>query len=290
MTQTLTHHPVKLIAPLKYFGAKYYLARRHLALVPRDTEVCTDLYGCTGVVALNAPAFLYQHYNELDFFKFIVLKTIKFHGKALRDCLLEVKYSEETFEKYKEINQKHVDYPEPHKLDPIMVSMAMLIRNRMSRGADGETYGWSDRLRRNMPEYISAWGSMINAMPMTAKRLQTINLHNYPALTFMKTLFNSQKKFTYMDPPYPHDIRVTDDNYGPFEMKPEQHMELLSACRAEDPTRHRIMLCSYPNPMYDTELKDWRRIDFDIASSSGQTKKKKRKIDSIYLNYTPEAA
>jgi DNA adenine methylase len=274
--------PEKLTAPTKIYGGKHYLCRRHLELVPDDAESFYDIYGGTGVMALNAPPHLKKVvYNDLDPHKWAVMKAIKCNHEELTEQLRELKYSEETFRVHREIyeaQQRSIG-------DRSVVALAVtkLVVNRMSRGADEKTYGWSDRLRRKMPEYLSAWGSMVDSIPTIHRRLQKVTVKLWDAMVCLHSAIETAPKpCIYLDPPYVQSTRVAPTRYDRFEVTLEHHRKLASACRN---CGAYIMIAGYRNPHYDEWFKHYRRIDINQASHSGQGKTKKVKVESLWMNF-----
>ena len=45
------------------------------------------------------------------------------------------------------------------------------------------------------------------------------------------------------------------------------------------------MLSGYPNPLYDTELADWKRQDFEIDNKVAGGKAKRKMTESLWMNF-----
>jgi DNA adenine methylase len=87
----------------------------------------------------------------------------------------------------------------------------------------------------------------------------------------------------YLDPPYLPETRAAADVYA-HEMTREQHVELLKVLSAIE---GRFVLSGYRNNLYDraAELCGWARRDFELANHSAGGEKKRRVIESVWLNY-----
>ncbi len=83
--------------------------------------------------------------------------------------------------------------------------------------------------------------------------------------------------FIFLDPPYPLCVRKKKIETYDCELTNQDHEALLEVIRSYVDAK--IMICSYPNEIYDTALSDWRYIDFQ-----GQTRRGKI-IERIYMNY-----
>ena len=59
------------------------------------------------------------------------------------------------------------------------------------------------------------------------------------------------------------------------------HAALLTLCKR---AKANIAISGYRNPLYDRELADWKRIDWDVVASSAGGKDNKR-VESLWMNY-----
>lgn len=84
------------------------------------------------------------------------------------------------------------------------------------------------------------------------------------------------RAFVYCDPPYPLDSRLSGPQYR-CEMTDDQHDELLWVIR-QLPCM--VAISSYPNPMYERALEDWRQIRFLATTRSG-----KQATECVWFNY-----
>ena len=70
--------------------------------------------------------------------------------------------------------------------------------------------------------------------------------------------------------------------YGPYEMTRLQHFWLVAAIRAHSGP---AAISGYRCEEYDRWLRDWRRFDFDMPNNSGQTRRKQRRVESLWINW-----
>lgn len=87
-----------------------------------------------------------------------------------------------------------------------------------------------------------------------------------------------------LDPPYPREVRSDRKRIYQFEPSDtgddwDWHMNMLSVARRL-PTL--VVVCCYPNPVYDEQLADWRTVDYFSTVRSGARRKER-----LYLNYPP---
>ncbi len=88
--------------------------------------------------------------------------------------------------------------------------------------------------------------------------------------------------FIYLDPPYPKSTWKSQNRMFTHEMTDEQHRNLLHV--VECLSNHcNIMISSYPNEMYDSELADWHTTTFQSQTRNGLATEK------LYMNYPAPA-
>ena len=85
----------------------------------------------------------------------------------------------------------------------------------------------------------------------------------------------TDKWFIYLDPPYVHSTRCRADMYA-FEMDDEAHEALLAFAKATDAM---VAISGYRSELYDSHLKNWRRIDYMTQTRGGM------KPESLWMNY-----
>jgi len=87
--------------------------------------------------------------------------------------------------------------------------------------------------------------------------------------------------FLFVDPPYPRDSRKNGKRLYAHEMTDDDHARLLATLKAiaDLPACVNIMLCSYPNPLYDRELIGWRTWDHQVQTRQGVA------MERVYYNY-----
>ncbi len=61
-----------------------------------------------------------------------------------------------------------------------------------------------------------------------------------------------------------------------------QHFWLVAALRAHSGP---AAISGYRCGDYDRWLRDWRRFDFDMPNNAGQTRRKQRRTESLWINW-----
>ena len=84
------------------------------------------------------------------------------------------------------------------------------------------------------------------------------------------------------DPPYAPKTRTAKTAYGPYEMTLFQHARLIAALRSHGGP---AAISGYRCGDYDRWLKGWRRFDFEMPNNAGQSKRKQRRCESLWINW-----
>lgn len=170
---------------------------------------------------------------------------------------------------------------------------AMYVRCRMSMMGLGKTFCplTTARLRRSVQELASSWVNSVDQLDLVHMRLYPVCVIAGDGIEASQK-FNDPAVFQYLDPPYPHVARSSEQMYEE-EMTIEQHEMLLkfltsSGCQA------RVMLSTYANELYSSYLdnkRNWRCIKIDVHHSMHKVErggKKAKKQELVYVNY-PES-
>lgn len=136
------------------------------------------------------------------------------------------------------------------------------------------------RTRRGMNNEVSAWLSSIEGLSLVHDRLRRVLILNRPALSVIRSE-DSPATVMYLDPPYLQETRASPDVYA-CEMSAQDHQEMLHAVKD---CASRILLSGYRSDLYDSELKDWRREDIDVANHASGAKTKRRMTECVWMNY-----
>jgi DNA adenine methylase len=264
--------------PLKYHGGKSYLARKIIALMPPAQAFAEHFAGGMSV-GLNLDPLPCHLANDIDpdlmnFWARLQSAT----DTGLLDAIRSLSYSAESFEAAKV----------EEALDPDSRALAFLVMKRMSRGALGKDFAWSDRTRGKrraggpFPGDRNAWETAVEGLPRVVERLASIRLTCRDALESIRAVDAEfgRDVVHYLDPPYLPSTRTHRKAYA-HEMTREQHGELLHLIRD---VRGAVLLSGYPSSLYDTELVGWHRVEWERANDSGQGKTKERRVECLWMN------
>jgi DNA adenine methylase len=88
-------------------------------------------------------------------------------------------------------------------------------------------------------------------------------------------------RFVFIDPPYLAETRTSAARYRHEFNSRKEHQRLLDTV-LQIPAP--VMLCSYPNELYNARLSDWRQMDYFSTVRSGA-----RRLERCWMNYdTPK--
>jgi DNA adenine methylase len=265
----------KLRSPLKWHGGKSYLARRIIALIP-PTRAFAEHFAGGMSVGLNLDPLPSHLANDVD------PDLMNFWGQLQRssrggllDAIRALDYSRVTFDRALDSLSRGRGLPAASR------ALAFLVTKRMSRGALGKEFAWSDRLRGGQPGDLNAWETMVEGLPRVVERLATIRLTCLDALESIRAADDEHGPDVvhYCDPPY---LLATRTHRGAYarEMTDDQHAELLRVLRD---VRGPVLLSGYRSPLYDAELAGWHRVEWSRPNDSGQGRTKGRRVECLWM-------
>ena len=115
-----------------------------------------------------------------------------------------------------------------------------------------------------------------------ADRLSGVAIDNRDAVTVVQR-YNREHCFLYLDPPY---VFSTRNAYlYKYEMKDEQHIELINAAKEH---KGLVAISGYNSELYDEHLGDWRKVEINVMSglARGKTPNSKgKRVECLWMNY-----
>lgn len=265
---------MKTIRPVfKCHGGKFYLAKWVIDNFPENYENMTYIEPYIGGanVLINKKKSVNEIVSDVDPNIIEIYHALRDEPKELIRRLNLCKYCQETFERA--IKKAKFDDYLDHAVNEFIVK-------RMSRGGLGKAFAWSNRERGGQPGDVNAWQTAIKGLPYLAERLKEVYIFNKPAVEVLKT-FDSPDSFTYCDPPYLHETRVSKTVYS-SEMSTEDHIELAHTLNA---FQGKAMISGYMSPLYARLYKNWNVEKKKIANHSSQKKVKDKKIEILWKNF-----
>ncbi len=117
-------------------------------------------------------------------------------------------------------------------------------------------------------------GSVIDELRYTADNVSFMNLH-YKTLLELYSIEGLSRVF-YFDPPYLMETRSYKKPIYKHEWNEKDHREFLKLIvKVQNP----VLLSHYPCKLYDTALKNWRKIQYNTMTRAGVRK------ENLYMNF-----
>lgn len=166
--------------------------------------------------------------------------------------------------------------------DPVVAAWRFFVRCRQSlAGRMGSFAPLSrTRTRRGMNEQASAWLNAIDGLPAVHARLKRVVILNHDALAVIRQQ-DGEKTLFYLDPTYVPDSRTAPDVYA-HEMTVAQHEQLLVTVKG---CKGKVMLSGYASELYDRELAEWNREEFDLPNNAAGGESKRRMVEVLWRNW-----
>lgn len=265
-------------SPLKWHGGKSRLASKLVDLTPPHICRVEPYGGALWYTLASDPEGASEVVNDMSYQLTNFWWTLRSekHFRKMKRHLEATPFSEIEFK----LAESRVKKPP----DPIAAAN-FFVRCRQSRAGNFKSFApvTKNRLRRGMNEQVSAWITSINGLEPVYHRLRKVFILSKPALDVISLLEAPGTHF-YLDPPYMHGVRVSTDMYA-HEMTDDDHGDLLDLITGK--INGTIMISGKRCNLYDTKLKHWNRIDFDVPMDSASGKSKRRTKESVWLNYSP---
>jgi len=259
--------------PVKWHGGKHYLAARIISLFP-DHRIYLEPFGGAASVLLNKQPVEVEAYNDLDLRISRLFRVLQTEGPRFAERLRFVPYSEYEFNESKEYPEDACDFEK---------AIRDFISWRQSFGGQGKTWSYTTkRARGGMAGDVNAWWTAIDQLDAIYERLRRVQILCQPALNAIKR-FDNEECLIYCDPPYLHETRSPNsrDVYG-VEMTEKDHEKLgETLCRCKS----KVIVSGYPSELYNRMFKGWRSMAFDIANHAAGGATKRRKSETLWLNW-----
>ena len=90
-------------------------------------------------------------------------------------------------------------------------------------------------------------------------------------------LFHNPDNVLFMDPPYPLEAISSKNKIYKYSWTNKDHQKFISLVKD---LRCKVLICSYHNELYDTELKDWRKLEYQVYDHAHNLK-----TEVLWMNY-----
>jgi len=170
-----------------------------------------------------------------------------------------------------------------------------LVGKQSFSGHFGSSWSFSSNSgskNKSMVLTTSSWISVLNRFNKIHERFKNVIIENMDALDLLDK-YDSEGTWFYTDPPYLGTTRSGGDYQYDFKDDVLHEKLLKKLCKVKG----KVMLSGYPSELYDSLLKDWRKVEIPIACMSvGRTRSsgtrgtgtvtgKYDRIEVLYMNY-----
>jgi len=245
---------------LRYFGAKWRLAPWIVQMFPAHRCYVEPFGGAAGVLLQKRRSYS-EVYNDLDGDVVNFWRVLRDPPKraALIDAVSHTPYAREEFE----LSWEATD-------DEIERARRLCIRAQMGFGSAGATKGSTGFRIDTARAYGTAqhlWLRYPDAIAAAGQRFQGVLIENRPAIDVMAN-HDAPDTLHFVDPPYLPEVRRWRTQCGyKHEMTPQDHLDLLRACRS---LSGYVLICGYRSEMYLKELDGWQMRTKRARISAGR--------------------
>lgn len=260
---------------LRWHGGKWILAPWIIEKFPQH-RIYVEPYGGAASVLLRKPRSYAEVYNDLDDDVVSMFRVLRGpRAKELVDSIIFTPYARSEFKTAYEPTD-----------DPVEAARRLMIRSFMGFGSDGHNgarmTGFRSTSNRSGTTPAHDWDNYPDALELIIARLSGVVIENAPAIDVMRRN-DTPATLHYVDPPYVHATRSKAHNSSKknyrHEMSDADHEQLLAFLKQ---LKGRVVLSGYPHPLYETEMKGWRRTE-RAALADGARKR----TEVLWMNFDP---
>jgi DNA adenine methylase len=264
--------------PLKWHGGKQPLASKIVALFPPHSNFVEVYAGGLAVLLAKDPEGVSEVVNDIsgeltNFWR--VLQSPEQFPRFQRRVEATV-FSEAEWIRA-EVMANYRPTCEVEWAWAFFVRCRQSLAGRMKSFAPIST----SRRRRGMNEQASAWLTAVEGLPAVHERLKRVVILNRDGCEVIRQ-FDKPDTVVYLDPPYLPQTRKATEVYS-HEMTEADHRVFLTTVKAVKSAA--VAVSGYRSDFYDSELSDWRRVEFDVANHAAGGEQKRRMVEVVYCNW-----
>jgi DNA adenine methylase len=237
--------------------------------------IYVEPFGGGASVLLNKSPVDNEIYNDLDkrlFDLFSVLRDPD-QSKQLIRLLKKTLYHETEF---------HTAWANPLDADSVKRARQVFVQLRYAFGGFGSRgtkpgFGFAKSGSRAL-----ATKNCIDELEAITERLRTVTVMSRCGIDVIQR-FDSKDTLHFCDPPYVSSTRTGSRDYI-HEMVDDDHKRLIDVLRR---VKGKVMLSGYGSQLYDSQLKNWRRVERTQALSCSRDKTQKR-TEVLWMNFEPD--
>ena len=254
---------------LKYPGSKWRLSDELVKMIPDHHTYCEPYAGSMALLFTKEPSPI-EIVNDLDSDVVNLFRCIQQDSERLARLVMTTPYSREVYD---------AQFQESEYESRYQRAAGFLIKCWQGHGfrTCGGKVGWKNDVHGRERAYaLWNWYRLPEWIIDVAERLRMVQIEHRPAMEVIQR-FDYGDVFMYLDPPYLLGTRARKQYK--HEMTDEDHEEILQVILR---SKAKIMISGYESELYETYLKDWKRMEFRGAAEHGGTRK-----EIVWTNYRP---
>ncbi len=258
---------------IRWYGGKWKVAPWIVGHLPPHLVYVEPFGGGASVLLQKRPTQA-EIYNDLDGDIVNLFKVLRsdYMAPALIEALELTPYAREEFV---------VAYEETD--DPVERARRLLVRAFMGPGSRGmvsrtaTSVGFNSSSKRaadsKAPQktHASDWRNYPATLPPIIERLRGVIIERRPAVDVI-VQHDTPETLHYLDPPYMPELRAgsaADIKHRLYrhELTRREHISLLKLIGK---LQGMVVISGYPSDLYDTKLKDWRRVQTETHADGAR--------------------
>lgn len=265
--------------PFPYYGGKFYIAKKIVALFPPH-RVYVEPYGGSAAVLLTKPPSPIEVYNDLNEDVVNFFQVLRERRDELLALLHLTPYARAEFVRCLKVEG-----------DPLERARRVYVRQRMGFSAIQRLTPGNWRYSKSSTAGGEAkttheFYKGIEHLKAVAERFKRVQIECLPALDVIER-YDGEDTLFYLDPPYPKESRdaSSGDVYA-LEMSNDEHVELAETLRS---IKGKALVSGYSCPLCDELYAGWDRIEFPAVAwsrrkVSGELRTKRTEV--VWANFS----
>lgn len=241
----MSEKPMKVKRPaLRYHGGKWILAEWIISHFPKH-RIYAEPFGGAASVLIQKPRSYAEIYNDLCGEVVNFFRVLRDNGEDLTRRLSLTPFARVEFKQAYN----------PSTTDPVEAARQMVVRSFMGFGstaASGRKTGFRSNSNRYGTTPAHDWANYPDCMSALVERMRGVVIEQRPAADLIAQQ-DSPKTLFYVDPPYVHQTRKSDNAYR-FEMTDADHRTLAGVLKG---VKGMVILSGYSGGLYTDLYGGW---------------------------------
>jgi DNA adenine methylase len=161
----------------------------------------------------------------------------------------------------------------------VELAVKTIVRNRLSYDGNMNQYTWSDRLRRNMPEFLSVWEKMPARIIKFGERIKNFYFYVADIERSINLVRDIPDALLYCDLPYKISGQRSTKKLYEIDTIDLTHTRMLDSLQG---ISCGAIVSHYQDLEYQQKLSHWNYQEIPVKVNMGSKKKKNNRIECIF--------